>query len=596
MSESGARHAVEAPGREGWARFLPCLEWLRSYDKGDAFRDALAGFFLAVLLVPQALAYALLADLPAQVGLFAALMPPVIYALFGTSRYLSLGPVALVSLLAGDAIGRTAEATGIAPASIALVLAALVGAILVVLGIARFGIVADFVSRPVLDGFTAAAAVLIITSQIRHILGVEVARGGTFVGSARSLFGAVADVHAPTLVLGLGALVLLPSLRTGTDRLLERFGVGRDKRLPVVQGTSLIILMAAMVAVWRLELGARDVAVIGALPAGVPALGLPPISLDTARQLTASALTIAAVAFVTALAIAKSLAGRQRQKVDADQEMIALGLANLGASLSGGYPVGGSVSRSALTEETGGRTPAAPAFAAVFVAAAALFAGPYFAFLPKAALAAMIIVAVVGLIDVRGALRAFRFSRADGGVLLLTFAAVLLLGLERGILAGALSALAVFIWQSGRPRIVVEGPADGGEHFRGQERGEVEAIDAPFLVLRVDRSLFFGNVRYVQQQILQAIAERPRVQFLVLDLSAIGEIDASALGLLESMADDLSAAGITFVLAAAKAPLRERLKFVGYIDQIGKNRLFDTVHAAVESLREAQESAPAALE
>lgn len=577
-------HQVEAPGREGFARFLPVAEWIGDLDRPTVARDALAGVFLAILLIPQAVAYAFLADLPPSVGFITAIVAPVVYAVFGTSRFLSLGPVALVSLLTGDAIARASETTGAAPEAIALTLALMIGVLLVALGLLRLGQVADFVSQPVLDGFTAAAALLIITSQLRHLLGVDSERGGSFFASLRNIWRSLSEVNAPTLVIGLSFLALLPILRFVLGRLLKRIGIERAFRRLAKQTVALVLLGLALVSVMTLDLRDEGVAVVGEIGIGLPDVGIPPLGYDLLRVLLPSALTIAMVILMVSQAIAKALAGQRRQKIDADQELIALGMANAAVSFVGGYPPGGSLSRSALASEAGGKTPAASAVAALILVVVATFAGPVFTYLPKAALAALIIVAVFSFLDVKGAVRTWRFSRYDGAVLAATFLTVLCFGPDSGLVAGALFGLVAYLWQTSRPRIVIEGPAEDGEHFRDQDRCDVSEASSRFLILRVDRSLYFGNVRFVQQTFLETLADRPEVDHLILDLSGVGEIDSTALDLLESMADGLEAAGVGLCLVAVKTPLFDRLAEVGFIDRIGRERVFESVHLATETI------------
>lgn len=578
--EDNAR--LETPPR-GIARLLPSVAWLRDYRSGDLSRDALAGVLVAVLLVPQAMAYAMLANLPPRIGLYAALAPAVVYALLGTSRFLSVGPVALVSLLVAEATAGTGD-TDAERAAAALALAAMVALTLLALGAFRLGFLANFLSTPVLKGFTAGAAVLIGASQLGHLLGIDVTRGLGFPATVATVARRLPETDPVTLSLGAGCLALLLAGGTPLDRRLVRTSLSPVARRAVVRTVPLLVTVAAVVAVRGLDLHRRyGVATVGELGDILPPLTRPPLDPALWGRLVPSALTIAAVAFVTSVAIAMSLASRRGQRVDPNQEMIALGAANLGAVFTGAYPVGGSISRSALTFTAGGHTPLAQMTAAATVLVAALGLGRWLGALPRAALAAIIISAVFGMIDVRGSHRIWRFSRAEGVSLVATFVAVIGFGVEAGILLGAASALVLYLSRTSRPRIVTEGYHDEAEQFRSEDREEVQPQRSPVLVLRIDESLYFANTRYCEEIIIEKVAEQdPRVRRLVLDLATVAEIDSSALEMMERLVDDLDEAGIEVVLAATRKPVLERLERIGFLETLGEDRIFDTTLEAVK--------------
>jgi len=580
---------LETPPR-GIDRFLPSLAWLRDYGSSTMTRDTVAGILVAVLLVPQAMAYAMLADLPPRIGLYAALVPAVVYAFLGTSRFLSVGPVALVSLLVAQATsgGGDTEAERTAAA---LVLAAMVAMTLLLLGVFRLGFLANFLSTPVLKGFTGGAAVLIGASQLGPLLGIEAARGQGFLGTVLTAARELPRTNPVTLTVGLVCLTLPLAGGTPLDRRLARTSLSAFARSAAVRTVPLLVTAGAIVAVRALALDRRHaVETVGELGDVLPPLTLPPVDPGLWTDLLSSALTIAAVASVTAVAIAMSLASRRGQRIDPNQELVALGAANLGSVFTGAYPVGGSVSRSALTFTAGGVTPVAQLISASTVLVAALSLEPWLGSLPRAALAAIIVAAVVGMIDVRGSLRIWRFSRSEGISLAATFLAVVTLGVEAGIVLGAGSALVLYLSRTSRPRIVTEGYLDEAEQFRSEDREEVEPQRSPVLVLRIDESLYFANTRYCEERVLEMVAGQiPSVRRLVLDLATVAEIDSSALEMLERLVEDLEEAGIEVVFAATRKPVLERLERVGFLDELGEERLFDTTLEAVEMGLEEEE-------
>lgn len=589
MAEAGTQQAgrIEPPGREGWARWLPSLEWLPGYRAAHLGRDARAGLFVAILLIPQAMAYALLADLPPHVGLWAAILPPLVYAFLGTSRVLAVGPVALVSLLVGETVALAAAELGTEPVEVGLTLALLTGLVMVILGALRVGFLINFISAPVLTGFAAAAAVLIATSQLRHLLGIDVPRTGGFLPTLTRLVEHHGETRPATAVVGAAALVFLLLARGPLSKALARLGVDKSVRTPLVRSAPLVAVLLGGLAVYLLEL---EVAVVGAVEAGLPPLIAPPLGLSlglsVARDLFPTALAIAILAFVTAVAIAKALATRRDSRIDASQELVAIGMANLAASLTGGYPVGGSVSRSAVASESKAATPLHSLVSALLVAGAALFAGPLLAYLPNAVLAAVIITAVFRLVDLRSIHRTWLYSRPDGLSLAVTFTGVLLLGLELGLVIGAASGVALYLWRTSQPRVVVEGRLGDSEQFRGEDRTGVFVRASPVLVLRVDQDLVFANTEHFEERVLEEVAQHDGVTFLLLDFRAVNEIDASALSMLEELVRTLEEAGVTVHLSEIKQPVLEQLDRVRFPDRFGLERMFVSTHEAVETLEE----------
>lgn len=532
---------------------VPRFGWLSGYGAGDAARDLIAGLILSVLLVPQAMAYAQLAGLPPQMGLYAALLPPLLYLLYGTSRFVSVGPVALVSLIVAEAAtGRDGgEAT-----VIAMIIALEAGAMLFLLGALKLGRLVNFVSEPVLLGFTAAAAFLIAFSQLPTLLGIEAGRSGNIVDAVTALYPRLPDLGVGTTLLGLGALALLVLVNRYAAPLLWKAGVHPPYRQAIAKALPLLVMIAAGFAAASFP---GPVATVEAVSGGLPSLAAPAGSLALWRSMLPSSIAVAIVIFVTATAAAKSLAGENRSKLDTSREALALGAGNMAAAFAGGYPVGASLSRSALVKESGDASPLASVAASLAVLAVLLAIAPVLAYLPKTALAALVISSVFGLVNLREIRQVWRHDRHEGYIIALAFAGTLLLGVRWGLAFGAGLAVLHYLWFSSLPRVVPVGPDNGGDTYRSVERDDVEIETLPVLILRIDRSLYFGNAAYCEDEIMGQLAEHDSAEFLVLDMRAVNIVDASGLAMLKRVTQRLKMWGIAVHFAALHLPVREAL-------------------------------------
>lgn len=574
----------------GKARLLslfPAAHWLTRYPRQQLPDDLVAGFVTAALLIPQALAYAILAGLPVEVGLYASILPAVVYALLGTSSTLAVGPMAVTALLVANALSTSNQANYLADA---LLLAALSGAVLVAMAALRLGMLVNLLGHPVLSGFTSGAAVLIILSQMQNLTGMDVPRADSGVGLLGSIFSHLGTLSSLTTLLGLGSLALLLLMRTPLIRLLERGGIPpRAANLASRVGPLVVIaLMSVLVA--GLGLDRSGVDVVGSIPAGLPAPDLQFLRLERALELLPSAVMISLISYVSSISIAKVLAYRRREKVDNNQELLALGAANLAASLSGGMPVAGSFGRSAINFSSGARTQLATLATVLLVAGAALFLTPLFYHLPKAALAAIIIVAVASLFDWRSAVRTWRYDRADGAALLLTFAGVVLVNIETGLLAGIAVGIGAFLWRSSRPHVAIVGRVPGTEHYRSIDRYQVQTWPT-LMLLRVDRSLFFGNISYVEDTVAAAAASQPALRHLVLICSAVNTVDFTAIQALEQLAANLREAGVILHFTEVKGPVMDRLSESTLPRNLMPGQFFLSTEAAVQALLEAPDRA-----
>jgi SulP family sulfate permease len=564
-------------------RLLPILGWGRAYTREDFNGDLLAGIVTAILLVPQGMAFGLLAGLPPQAGLYAAILPPLVYAFLGTSRTLAVGPVSVAAIMVAHALAGLSPGTDYVAS--ALLLAFLAGTVLLVLGALRLGVLANFLSHPVLSGFTSAAAIIIILAQLPHLFGLTMPKHLPLADAPGLVLEALPDLSWPTL--GLGALSVVLLLLSG--RPLERAlaGVGMTRaRAGVIGKTAplaVVLVTTFLVTGFGLATG-HGVAVVGTLPTGLPDFGFALPGRKVLAELLPPAILIALVGYVESVSIAKTLANRHRQTIDPNQELIALGGANLAAAVSGGMPVAGGFSRTMVNYSAGARTQAAAILTALLVGTVALFFTPALAQVPKAALAAIIIVAVSRLIDVRGAVEAWRYDRHDGLVLLATFLGVLLVGIEAGLTLGVVLSLLLYMWRASRPHVAELGRLPGTEHFRNVKRYDHLETWPEILLLRVDEHLNFANSAYLEETIMERVAGRPRLEHLVLVASSINGVDLSALEMLGKLAHSLRLAEVTLHLAEVKGPVMDRLKHTALLQNLAPGRVFLSAHQAVESL------------
>ena len=538
-------------------RWLP--DWLRHYRPAWFAGDLTAGVIVTVMLIPQSLAYALLAGLPPEVGLYASILPIIAYALLGSSMTLAVGPVAVASLMTASALQPLAAAGSTEYVALAMQLSLLSGVMLLAFGALRLGFLAYFLSHPVISGFITGSAVLIAVVQLKHILGVKVA-GSDVLQVLHGLATALPQTQPVTLAIGLASLLFLWAARRYMARALEYIGLGARtadllaKLAPMVA----VIASTAVVGLLRLDQSV-GVSVVGAVPQGLPQPSLPMPSMGTLGQLWLPALLISLVGFVESVSVAQSLALKRQQRITPNRELLGLGAANVASALSGGYPVTGGFARSVVNFAAGAQTPLAGVISAVLMAVVIAALTGWFFYLPHAVLAATIIVAVTSLIDLDTLRHAWHYDRADALSLLATAGGVVLLGVEAGILLGVMLSLGTIVWRNTHPHIAVVGRLPGTQHFRNVERYAVQTVPG-LLAVRVDESLFFANATVVEDRIEALLARDASVRRVVLICSAINQIDATALGVLTQMERNLAARGIEFTLAEVKGPVMDRLQ------------------------------------
>ncbi len=547
-------------------RYVPVLTWARDYDRAAFSNDMMAAVIVTIMLIPQSLAYALLAGLPPEAGLYASIVPIMLYTVFGTSRALAVGPVAVVSLMTAAALGNIVEQGTAGYAVAALSLAGLSGVMLLGLGLLRLGFLANFLSHPVISGFITASGLIIAASQMKHIFGIE-AHGHNLLDIVMSLAVNLPNINLPTAIIGISATAFLFWVRKGLKPLLRKIGLGATAADVATKAGPVAAVVATTAAVWYFGLAEHGVQIVGAVPQSLPPFTLPSFSPALLQQLFLPAVLISIIGFVESISVAQTLAAKKRQRVDPNQELIGLGAANIGAAFTGGFPVTGGFSRSVVNFDAGAQTPAAGAFTAIGLAIAAVALTPLIYFLPKATLAATIIVAVLSLVDFSILRRSWAYARADFMAVLVTILVTLTVGVEAGVSAGVLLSILVHLYISSRPHIAEVGLVPGTEHFRNIHRHKVQT-DPRILTLRLDESLYFANARFLEDVILARLAHDELIEHVILQCSAINEIDLSALETLEAINDRLRDMDVTLHLSEVKGPVMDRLLHGHFLEQL----------------------------
>ncbi|MFT7107962.1 MAG: SulP family sulfate permease [Yoonia sp.] len=563
------------------AKYLPILDWARRYDRATLTNDLVAAVIVTIMLIPQSLAYALLAGLPPEMGLYASMLPIILYAIFGTSRALAVGPVAVVSLLTVAAVSKIAVPGTSEYIAAAITLAFFSGLILLALGLFRLGFLANFLSHPVIAGFITATGIIIAASQMKHIFGIQ-AHGHTLPELIGSLVHNASQVNWITALVGVSATGFLFWVRKGLLPLL--IGMRISPRLAGIfaKAGPVAAIAVTTLIVWFFDLAARGVQVVGDVPKGLPPLTLPSFSMDMWTSLIGAAILISVIGFVESVSVAQTLAAKKRQRIDPDQELIGLGAANLGASFTGGFPVTGGFSRSVVNYDAGADTPAAGAFTAIGLAGASLFLTPLIFHLPNATLAATIIVAVLSLVDFSVLKKSWRHSKADFAAVAATMSVTLLMGVELGVTAGVAISILIHLYKTSRPHMAIVGQVPETEHYRNVLRHDV-LTDPSILTIRVDESLYFANTRFLEDRIYDEVAKQPELQHVILMCSAVNTIDMSALESLEAINERLKAGGVIFHLSEVKGPVMDQLNATGFL-QVLSGQVFLSQHSAQSAL------------
>jgi len=556
-------------------------DWTRGYNRTTLSSDLVAAVIVTLMLIPQSLAYAALAGLPPEVGLYASIAPLLLYAVFGSSRVLAVGPVAVVSLMTATAIGDLAQAGSPAYWALAITLAFISGLMLLLMGLLRLGFLANFLSHPVISGFITASALLIAAGQLKVILGIRV-EGQSFPELMLGLLQQASQTHGLTAVIGLSTVAFLFWARRGLKPVLSRLGLSPRLADGLARAAPVAGIAIAALLTWAGQWQDQGVRIVGTVPQGLPPLTLPSWDFSLWQQLAVPALLISVVGFVESVSVGQTLAAKRRQRIVPDRELVALGASNLGAGLTGGFPVTGGFARSVVNFDAGAQTPAAGIFTAVGILLAALLLTPALYYVPQATLAATIVVAVLSLVDLRILRSTWAYSRSDFSAVVVTLLVTLTAGVETGLVAGVALSLVLYLYKTSRPHIAEVGLLPGTEHFRNVLRHPVRT-SAHVASLRVDESLYFANARVLEDRVNALVAERPQLKHLVLQCSAINDIDASALESLEAIDQRLGDAGARLHLSEVKGPVMDRLQSTDFLKTLS-GKVYLSQYQAISDL------------
>ncbi len=551
--------------------YIPILGWIKEYNK-DWFRsDLFAGLTVGVMLIPQGMAYALIAGLPAQYGLYASIIPLIVYAIFGTSRQLAVGPVAMVSLLIASGVGVIVESGTDAYIELAILLALMVGAIQLLLGLFRMGFLVNFMSHPVISGFTSAAALIIGFSQLKHVMGIPIEKSHYIHEIVIGAFAGFADWNWITIAISIGGMAVI---------ILARKFL---KKIPA----QLVAVVLGIGVVYLFRLDQAGVRIVGDIPSNLPKFGSPSIEWDQMKLLLPTAFTIALIGFVESFAVAKTIQNKHRNyQVRANQELIGLGLANIAGSFFQSFPVTGGFSRTAVNDQAGAKSGVAALVSASLIAITLLLLTPLFFYLPKAILASVIMVAVFGLVNFKEPFELWKSDKGDFAMLIITFLGTLFLGVEEGIGLGVILSIGIIIFRTTRPHIAILGRVPGTEVYRNIERFDQIEERRDIVVLRLDARLYFANLNFVQERIDEIVENyKPDIKGLVMNFESVNMVDSSAIHFIADLASSLKANNIDLVIANVKGPVRDKLFLSGLTAKIGPENFTISVQQGVDVIQ-----------
>ena len=552
-----------------WKNHVPAIGWISSYNRDWFKGDLAAGLTVGVMLIPQGMAYAMLAGLPPIYGLYASILPLIIYAFLGTSRQLAVGPVAMVALLIAAGVGGLADPGTAEYIELAIVLALLVGLIQFFMGIFRLGFLVNFLSHPVISGFTSAAALVIGFSQLKHLLGVPLARSNYIHEIIAEAFTHVDQTNLYTFGIGILAIFIILMIRKW------------KLKIP----GPLVAVIFGVLAVWLLGLDGEGVKIVGEVPEGLPALSIPNFHLAQIKSLLPIALAISFIGFMESIAVGKAIQVKHNNyKIVPNQELIALGLANIGGSLLQAFPVTGGFSRTAVNDQAGAKTGMAAIISAALIVLTLLFLTPLFYYLPQAILASVIMVAVFGLIDYKEAIRLWKYHRSDFWMLAVTFIGTLTLGIEEGVLIGVLLSLAMMIYQTTMPHIAVLGKIPGKPHYRNIDRFTELETRSDVLIVRFDARLYYANVAYFQEEMEQHISEKGKnLKLFILDADSMNGMDSTGVHVVEELYSFCQKADIRMMIVGAKGPLRDVMERASLFKKLGEQNFFFRIQHAIDA-------------
>ncbi|MCI4669248.1 MAG: solute carrier family 26 protein [Bacteroidia bacterium] len=550
-------------------KIFPLFGSLKNYKRGDFRRDLFAGITVGVLLIPQGMAYSLLAGLPPIYGLYASTLPIIIYALLGTSRQLSVGPMAMISLLVLSGVSQLESSGPEEYLQYTILLALMVGIMQTLMGFLKLGFLVNFLSRPVITGFNNAAAIIIALSQMKHLLAIELPRGKThelFIG----IFENFQDIHLPSFVMGLVAIILLYSLKK------------INKQIP----GPLIVVFLGIMLVYLGGWDEKGILIIKDIPEGLPFIVLPKFNLESIEALLPTAAVISIIGFMQSIAVAKAIQDRHRNyEITPNRELIALGFSNIGAALFSSFPVSGGMSRSAVNDDAGAQTGIASIIAAILVLLTLQFFTTYFYYLPYTILAALIMVSVIGMVNIKEGRELWRTNRVDFFLFIVTALATLFWGIEQGILLGIGLSLIMVFYNVSYPHVAELGWVPGTKEYRNLKRFSNLETYEEVLIMRFDAPLYFANLNYFKEKLAKYLEKKPNAHHVILDFKPVNHIDSSAIYMMKDQIKVMGEKGIKLYFADVKGPVRDMLKSTGIMDMIGEDKIFLNVHKAIQRIQ-----------
>jgi SulP family sulfate permease len=568
-----------------FAKYLPALTWLKSYQGADLKSDTVASIVFTIMVIPQSLAYAMLAGLPAITGLYASILPSILYSLFGTSRSLAVGPVALTSVMTASAVLPFAVSGSEQYATVAILLAFMSGVFLLVLSLLRLGFLTNLLSHPVISGFISASALLIVIGQLKYLLGIQ-SEGDTLLPLVHSLYLHLNNINFPTFILSLASIISLLLMRRYFSTLLENLGCSAQAIQLFGKSGPVLVVVAATATVALLSLENMGVSIIGSVPIKPLGINMEGINWKIVEELLPSAFLISIVGFIGSVSVAQSFAAKRRQDIDPNQELVGLGLANIGSAMCGAFPVTGGFSRTVLNADCGSKSPMTGIISALLILLTLLFLTPLFYYLPKAILASIISISMLQLVSVQDLRNLWRFSKKEASLLIITFSVVMIEGMETGLIVGVILSILCFLWHTSHPHIAIVGRLPGTEHFRNVQRFTVETHPS-ILTVRIDENLFFANARVFEERLQSLVSQNTAVKHLILMCTAVNMIDASALQSLEKIVDRLADSDVKLHLSEVKGPVMDRLKDSKLLDNL-TGQVFLTQYQAIQALEDKQ--------
>ena len=555
--------------------YVPVTDWIKKYHLPNFKKDLRAGLTVGVILIPQSMAYALLAGLPPTYGLYASVVPLIIYVIFGTSRQLSIGPVAIISILIATGVGNVAEQGAENYIAIVLAVAFMVGAAQFLMGLSRLGFLMNFLSTPVLSGFTSAAALIIAFSQAGNLLGIDLSGSKYVIVAITEIYQNIGQIHLPTLSIGVGSIAFI--------LVMKKF----YPKLPA----PLLAVVISILAVWILRLDQMGVDIVGAVESGYPVPTFPSLNDLPFFKLLPTVLAVAFLGFTQSIALAKAMTGPKTDyKVDSNQELFSLGLSNMVGSIFHAYPVAGSFSRTAVNSGNDAKSPIALLISALLVFLTLFFFTSFIYYLPNAALAAIIITAVPGLIELGEVRFLLAVRKREFALMMITFLCTLLFGILEGIGVGVLISLVIVIHRSTYPNIVMLGRIPDTDTYRDLNRYPEALTQTNTIIVRVDAALYFANIPYLTEQLEKLEIESGKnLNQIIIDSIGINEVDASALRGIKQLVDSYNERDIVIIFAGLKGPVRDIFQRSGLDDIIGPERFYMNINKAVESLTEEEE-------